>query len=216
MTVDEERPAETAGEEPKEPGSNTGRAVLGILLVLAGLVWFAERLDLFDVRLRYVLPAAVLVVGAALVGLSFRGRQGGLIGLGVVLTILAILVALAPSGGIDGGVGDRLVEVRTMRELETEYGLGMGNLTVDLSDLDVEGRVAITVDLGMGDLNVIVPRGVAVSVTGEAGLGEVVLFGERSEGVSPSGTYETEGFAGADPAITIDASVFLGSLEVKR
>lgn len=213
MTVDEERPAEVS---EKEPPSKTGRAVLGILLVLAGLVWLAERIDLFDVRLRFVLPVALLVVGAALVALSFRGSQGGLIGLGVVLAVLSILAALAPSGGIEGGIGDRLVEVRTMAELESEYGLGMGNLTLDLSDLDVEGRVAVSVDLGIGDLNIIVPRGVAVSITGETGLGEVVLFGERRDGVSPSGTYETAGFAAADPAITIDASVALGSLEVKR
>lgn len=214
MTVDDERGVESP--PAREPESHTGRAVLGLLLVVAGLVWLGERIDLFDVSLRYVLPVALLVVGLAVVALSFRGNQGGLIGLGVVLTILSLLAALAPSGGIDGGVGDRRYEVDAMTELDTEYGLGMGNLVLDLSSLDVEGRVEIEVDVGLGDLNVIVPSQVAVSITGEAGLGEVVIFGERSEGVSPSGSYESDGFDSAEDAISIDASVFLGSVEVSR
>lgn len=200
---------------PERPGRGSGQIGLGVVLVIAGLLWLGSRLDLFEVRMRIVLPLALVLLGIALIVRSFRGTSPGLVVLGVVLSIVTILAAVGPFDAVTAGVGDRTYRPRTLEELEESYELGVGTLTLDLSDLEFSGTVDLEARVGIGELRVVLPDA-AVDVTGEAGIGEVDVLGSRAEGVGASRRHLTEGFDAAERRVLLDLAVFIGAVEVDR
>ena len=147
-------------------GPATATVLLGALLVLVGIGWLLDSAGI-EVPWRAVLPAALIAVGLACVAGAFRGRQHALMVVGVALMVV-LSVAVAADWDLDvpwtGGVGDRTERPTTPAELR-EYELGVGNLVVDLSRLQVPaGTTAVEARLGVGELVVELPDGVSVEV----------------------------------------------------
>ena len=100
--------------------------------------------------------------------------------------------------------------------LHDKYELGIGNFDVDLSDLNFPlGETHVKTSLGIGDLRVGVPRGIAVDVDGEASGGQVVLFGHADDGVLVDSHVREPGTR-PNRMLVLDAEVGLGRLEVER
>ena len=94
---------------------------------------------------RGFLGAALLVVGLGLVIAAFTGgrtARGGLIALGIVLSVALITVSTLPWNGVRGGVGDRTYRPATAADVRDVYRGGFGDVTVDLSRLDRRPRRA--------------------------------------------------------------------------
>lgn len=187
-----------------------GSAVVGALLVVVGALWMFDATTDIDIQWDVLLPIALFVVGAALVWGSTKGRYGGLITLGIVLTGLVML-----SSAIDvivdvqftGGVGDRTYAPAGVAD--TEYRLAIGDMTVDLTAAQAPGQ-PIEISVGIGQLVVVVPDGTDVEVEARVGAGEVVVLGKRSSGIGPEITEP-----GIAPVFEIVARVGLGRLEVR-
>ena len=84
---------------------------------------------------------------------------------------------------LDGGWGEHREAPTTSDELEGEYHLGAGRLTLDLSELppsSAERHVAASI--GLGRLVVILPEGSGAEVSAEVGAGTSDLLGSRQEG----------------------------------
>ena len=201
-------------EAPTPRRSFGGRVAMGALLVVVGAVWLAERLDWVDIEAGLVLPLLVTVVGVVLIALSFEGEHPGLVTLGVILAVLTLLTAVTPTEGFRGGIGDRRHEAATMSQLESPYRLGIGSMRIDLRDLRIEGTVEVEADVGLGELLIIVPDDVAVDVEARSGAGEVRIFGERSDGIDVQDEFRSPG--SDRDVLVIDASVFMGQVEVRR
>lgn len=192
-----------------------GRLVLGGILLAGGGLWLLNSLDVIDISLTAVLPVALILVGLALVIGSLTGRHSGLIAAGVVLTVM---LAFASTFDIklEGGVGQRDYSPTTIAELAPEYRLAIGEMTLDLRDLQIAGEQAhIAASVGMGQLVVRVPDGVAVRVHATAGAGQVVLFGRESNGLdvelTTGGSIRGAVFV---PRLFLELSVGLGQVEV--
>jgi hypothetical protein len=164
-------------------------------------------------------PLALIVVGVALLGSGAYGRSsGGLVTLGVVLTAVLVVTTIVRVP-LTGGVGDRTERPQTFGDRAFE--LGVGNLTVDLSELAWEAgtdpdRGTIEAHVGIGQLVVVAPDAGSVpcvSVEAEAGLGQVAVFGAERGGVGPS--YRTEAVCASLPALHLELSVGLGQVEVR-
>jgi predicted membrane protein len=134
--------------------------------------------------------------------------------LGVILAVLTLLTAVAPTQGFRGGIGDRRYEPATMSDLESPYRLGIGSMRLDLTDLRIEGTVEVEADVGLGELLIIVPDDVAVDVQARSGAGEVRLFGEQNDGIDVEDSFTSSG--SARDVLVIDAGVFMGQVEVRR
>jgi hypothetical protein len=211
VTVLTERPVESPPAAPAKP--NIGRLVAGVLFIAYGLVWMADRLEWIDLGTRSLLPLALVGVGIALMALAFTGSHEGLIVLGVFLAIATMMASLSPFDVDASGVGDRTIRVTTMSELEPGYELGMGNLVLDLSDLAVTEPVTVSANVGVGELNVIVPPGMAVDIEARSGIGEVVIFDSRQGGFGVERVMRADT---GEPGIELDLSVGIGKVEVKR
>lgn len=212
MTIVDDRTEVVQASRPRQ--SNGGRVAMGALLVVVGAVWLAERLDWIDIGAGLVLPLLVTAVGVVLLALSFEGEHPGLVTLGVILAVITLLTAVAPTQGFRGGIGDRRHEPTSMSDLESPYRLGIGSMRIDLSDLRIEGTVEVEADVGMGELLIIVPDDVAVDVEARSGAGEVRIFGERSDGIDVRDEFRSPG--SDRDVLVIDAGVFMGQVEVRR
>ena len=205
---------------PAPPADRHGPAaatvLVGALLVLVGIGWLLDAAGV-EVPWRAVLPAALIAVGLACVAGAFRGRQHALMVVGIALAVVLSLAAAAdwdleiPLGG---GVGDRTERPTTPADL-TGYELGVGNLVVDLRQLQVPpGTTRVQARVGVGELAVEVPQGVSVAVVARSGLGQVQALGQEEGGLASR--IDTVSEAGGDRRLELDLRVGLGQVRVER
>ena len=213
-----DRPAVPAGPRSPVPG-----VTVAVLFIVVGLLAFLARWTSWSPHPRVFLGAALLVVGLGLVAAAVSGgrtAKGGLITLGIVLSLALLAAANAPWDGVRGGVGDRTYAPVEADDVRPVYRGGVGDVDLDLSRIDVgdlDGPVRTRLDAGVGDVDILLPRDADVQVDVDSGLGEVdVLDGEdRAGGLYPgegSGSWVDDGEA--EIVLTIHAGV--GDVEVSR
>jgi len=199
------------------PSMPVGRLLFGAFLVLLGIGWLLEALDVVTLDWELVLPVGLIGVGVALVVTARRiGGHGGLIALGIVLTLLLTVGTLVRIP-FAAGVGDRTESPEMLAD--HTYELSIGKLTVDLTEATptqtASAEVRVEAQVGMGQLVVIVPEAIpCVSTHAEAGIGEVNVFGETQGGIGPE--YRTEAVCLAAPLLQLELSVGIGQVEVRR
>jgi len=171
---------------PKTPGLITP-VVLSLMMISAGVALSLELTDVIDVKLTTVAGTWLLLIAVGLLVSTIRGRAGGLIALGVVAS-LGLLAATVADPVIDDGTGSRRFTVTSLDELQDAYRLGVGELRIDLSALDLEGQTrAVDIELAIGELVVLVPVTSGLEATIETGIGQV-RFVDASPGSTRSET----------------------------
>jgi hypothetical protein len=203
--------------QPKR--TSTARIILGALILLIGFAWMLEIAGAVDeIPWSYLLPAAVIVIGVGLVTDSRGPTHGGLVTLGVVLTIFLLVdVSVASFNFTTGGtvIGPRNERPASVEELE-DYGIFAGELKVDLSDVAFPiGQTEVNASAFAGTVQIIVPDDVTVELTAGTFAGEIRAFGKRAEGLGPR---LEETFAGEDAnrVLVLDVTAFAGQIEVTR
>ncbi|WP_040338499.1 PspC domain-containing protein [Candidatus Blastococcus massiliensis] len=215
--------APAAPRPPAGPRSPVpGVTIAGLLIVLGSLALIARFSD-WDIHPTAYIGGALLVVGAGLVAAAFTGgrtARGGLIALGAVLSLALMASAAVPWDEVDGGIGDRTFAPTSPAEVRDHYDGGVGNMTVDLSEIDVsdlDEPIRTSVGQGLGDVEIILPRDADVRVSVDSGLGDVRLFGRKG---LTEGTFDGSGsgsWVGDDEAeIYLDVDAGIGNVEVNR
>jgi hypothetical protein len=197
-----------------EPTSRVpvGRTVAGAVLVLVGALWLVEEFTDADLPWTGVLAAILILVGATLMLAAGSGPHGGLVTLGVVLTLLLVsssafsVIADVP---FSGGVGESDLAPTT---LEDEYRWAVGSMTLDLTEATLDGR-SVEASVGIGELIVIVPTD-ALSVDAGAGIGEVLVFGTNQSGLSAELVIGSPD--GTEAVLHLVLRVGIGKVEVRR
>lgn len=188
------------------------RLVSGVLLVWLGVVWLLSTAEVIDANWRVVLPATLIGVGCLMVLLAVAGRGASeLIGIGTLLTVLVVIAAIVPAQA-GFRIGEQAVRPVTIDDVRASYSHGIGTLTIDLRDLELDTGVDLQASNGIGDLVVRVPGEAALDVMARAGVGSVSV-GDRS----------SDGFAarlearvpGDGPAIRLELSVGIGEIRVE-
>ena len=175
-----------AQRAPAGPRSPVPGITLAALLILVGIGAMVSRFTDLDLGVRGFLGTALVVVGLGLVGAALsgvgRGARGGLVALGAVLSLAAVISTTVDfDEGPRGRVGDQVFRPATVAAVQERYEGGVGDLEVDLTRIDgatIDRPVRITVEHGVGDVDVLVPRDADVFVAGEGGIGEVEFEGE--------------------------------------
>ena len=143
-----------------------------------------DRLGAVDVDIRVFFAIALAITGAGLLASAFTRPARGLIMLGVALCApLLLYVGVDLPGG--SGIGEVRVSVVDVEELEDEYRHGIGQLIVDLRNLDPE-RTDHSVDLslGIGELRVYVPDNISTTAYVDVRIGDIGTRGSGYTGYS--------------------------------
>jgi len=207
-----------AGQSPTTPAARSLHAPRpigwGLALIGGGVLWLLHLVGVTIVW-EVVLPVVIVAIGLALVAGGRHVAQSGLIGLGVVLTVIAVVLSMTPMQ-VSLTAGDRNYTVTDLAELESSYSLGAGTLTIDLRDLELaEGTTELAASVSMGELVVLVPADVTITGTGHTMAGEVVAFGRTTAGVSPRRSLAEAGADGG-PVLDLQLRTVFGRIEVTR
>jgi phage shock protein PspC (stress-responsive transcriptional regulator) len=133
----------------------------------------------------------------------------------LTLTVVAVGIAVVIAFtwfdvNLGDGVGEHTYAPVSAAAAQSSYDLGIGNLKVDLSQLDGAGKHRVQAHVGIGELKIVVPRDADVRVDAHANVGEVyVLRNHHDDGRNAavhtgSGTFQ------------IDAKVGAGRIDVVR
>lgn len=202
---------------PRRERSILGRLTLSAMLVVLGVAAALDAGNAIQPDARHYLALAVGVLGLGLLVGAVRGRSRGLIWLGIPLTVALVAVGTAEAS-LEGGTGEREYRPVSVADIQDEYRVGAGRVSLDLTGLDLtEQDVRTRVSAGIGDVEVRVPRDVDVTVVGDTGLGEAEIFGETYEGDSPDPEVVSLGPDGAGGGtLRLELEVGVGQLEVTR
>jgi phage shock protein PspC (stress-responsive transcriptional regulator) len=214
-TVPMPMPVPATGD-PSPPPSSLGALTVSVLLVLGGTAWVLDATGAWDVDLGVLTAVALAIVGAALVASTWYGRARGLIALGIPLALL-----VGAFGAVDvplrGGIGDPTHHPRTVDAIDHEYELAVGNLSVDLRDVDFTGaRRHLHAQVGIGQLNVTVPPGVRVVLDAHAGVGGVTAFGRSAPECCPTDVHRVSPGTAGGGTLSLDTDVGAGHVDVTR
>jgi phage shock protein PspC (stress-responsive transcriptional regulator) len=210
-------PAVPAGPRSPVPG-----VTVAAVLIAMGVLALLNRLTDWDPGPRVFIGTALLIVGLGLGVAAFAGgrsAKGGLIALGVVLSVALLFASTVPWRGVHAGIGDRTYEPTTAAAVRSSYDLGVGDVRIDLSRVDVsdlDEPIDTSVNGGLGDVDVFVPEDADVRLEINSGLGDVSVNMEDTG----DGFYPGEG-SGAwvrddDPEIVLTINAGVGDVEVSR
>jgi phage shock protein PspC (stress-responsive transcriptional regulator)/predicted membrane protein len=156
---------------------------LSILLIGAGVALFIGASGIADVNLAVVFAIGTITVGVALLVSTWVGRAYGLIAVGVILALCTAVTATLDVP-LRGGVGETIEKPATSGDIRGDYHHGIGHFVLDLrSTQGLAGtQHDITVEQGVGELQVLVPRNAVISVRSHVGAGAIDLFAAQRHG----------------------------------
>ncbi len=206
---------ETPPPPPPDDRPSKGKIVFGTVLVASGIAWILDQAGVVDVTVVLVLPLLLASLGVALMVTSYDGPHVGLAIAGVLLTMVVVVGSVAPLDAFRGGIGERRYTPQVVEDLE-DYRLGIGSLEIDLTDLSLTTDTELTVEVGIGELILIVPAEMVLDLAADVDAGEVVLFDEVSSGTSVEVAFHSQGAPDSDPRLAVTLDAFIGSIKVER
>lgn len=211
---------EAPASPPPSSRFHAGRLVLGLVVVVIGVTALLQAAGVSDVPWKAVLPGSLIAIGLGLViaGRRSESGQGGLIAIGIVLTVL-LAAASAVDIPLEGGVGERTERPTSLSEVKSEYRLAVGQLTLDLTSVPVPvtGTVStVRARVGVGQLIVELPSDRLAVVRGHTGMGQVTIFGESDGGFGVDKGVTPLAPAGEPIVFSLDLSVGIGEVLVQH
>jgi phage shock protein PspC (stress-responsive transcriptional regulator) len=208
-----------AGAVPWAPVRATReRSILGVVTVAAALlaVGVAALLDsagVVSVSLGIGAAIALIIVGGGLVAGTWFGRSRALIVVGILLLPFTVAAMLVREPLI-GGTGDVSASPVVLADVQSQYHLVAGQLTVDLTRVPFGGSSpTVTATVALGQLTLVVPPGLNVDVRGHVGAGEIDLLGAIDDGINIDSTASNSA-AGSAGTLHLDLSVGFGQIRV--
>jgi phage shock protein PspC (stress-responsive transcriptional regulator) len=176
-----------------------GNGILIVLLAVGALVLWAQHRDA-----RAGGGRALRIVGAALVLLFVAA----LAFIGIALATLDV--------HLSKGIGNRTYHVTSASELDRKYELGVGELDLDLRNVELpRGETPVDVRVGVGQIRITVPPDLKVRYDADAKWGQVNVFDQdvgghhaRTTGTSPTGTESR--------VLVVHARVGAGQVDLER
>ncbi|MHB1445910.1 MAG: LiaF domain-containing protein [Acidimicrobiales bacterium] len=208
-----------AGEMQRTRPRRGDRGVFGLVLVLLGAVWLLGRMNLLHLAADTLLALLLMGLGAGLLLTRRSGRHHWPILLGGVVLFVLMGGSAAANGRIRGAgaaVGNPSYVPTNLGELH-DYTLGTGDMTINLTKLDLSGRPTVHATVGAGNLDVIVPRGSKVEVNYTDQVGDVTVLGQNvAAGISSQSTWMSQGYSSAGQAVMLDLTVDVGDINVTQ
>src|SRR4051794_28831529 len=198
------------GEQGGTPAAKIGLALLLVVVAALGFVAVAFGAALGGGA---VIAGLVIALGGALVVSSFLGGRRWLV---LPALIIAIPLGFVAAAGLDvnGGVGDRDYRPTTVAELEKGYELGIGQMRLDLTQVDLPpGRTPLKLDMGIGSVRMLVPDDVCVASAVRVGVGYARVLDRDSAGLDVDWR-QIPVESGAVKRLVIDGDVGIGELQV--
>ena len=190
--------------------------VFGVVVAGAGVLAILQATDSLDVNWTIALAGAVVLIGLATAVGAFFGGVGALAAAGALLAAILIAVATVDLP-LHGPIGNRTVHPTTVQAVHDRYRQSIGRLRVDLRDIAFPAETTkVRASVGVGHLDVIVPRNVRVQVHAEVGAGDATVLGVHDDGWKVDRDVTVNRSLSTGPTLVLDTHVGAGELEIRR
>jgi hypothetical protein len=192
------------------------RGLLGAILLLVGAGWLLGDLHLLHLGAQTLLSVLLIVVGLGVLA-NPRSRRKWPLVLGAAITFVLATSTVHVQLPSARGTGMRIERPVFASALQPSYHLGMGNLTLDLTAVSLPaGERSLDASIGVGDLVVIVPDGVAISVHAQDGTGAVTVMGTTlGSGVGINQGWRSSDFDRSSTRLDLNLHVGVGDIVVR-
>ena len=196
---------------PRPQRSALGLLTIGTATIVGALAWLVNGTAAN--RGTVAFGWATVVLGLGLVVGSVVGRARWLI-IPALATATAAVAAAAigfAGVGLTNRAGGRTEVVVPGDTVAAEYRTGLGSFELWLTDHPDD--VTTTVEVGVGDLTVVVPDDAQVQIDAKVGMGTIDALGSTRSGYRRTLNLDTRT---GDPLIKLTLRVGVGSIEVHR
>jgi hypothetical protein len=201
---------------PRRPIGSIG---VGIAVLWVAFAAAIEALGWWDATALWVIVSAL---GIVMVALFISTVVNHSVWLPIPLALLGMIVAVLclAQPDLDGATGQRTVRPDTVAAAAEAQHLAAGQLVIDLRDVPfTPGEpVAVTAEVGAGQLRVLVPTDLDVFVRTDVGAGQAEVWGDEvSDGIRQDATRRSE--AERTPVageVELDLRVGMGQISVER
>ncbi|MBW3589735.1 MAG: cell wall-active antibiotics response protein [Actinobacteria bacterium] len=209
--------------------------VVGLVLLTGGVLWLLDVSGVFRLSFASLLSILLIVLGAAIM-VSGAGPRAGAIVTGVVLILVLTgssfftslsavssgpdrFVQIGPRPPEERLVGEAVFSPTRVEQLSRGYSFGVVDATMDLSDIDFpSGETPLAIQVGIGELTLIVPREIALTGRVQVGVGEIKLFARRvNAGIGVTASIdEPAETGGSDSVLVLAIKAGIGEVNVVR
>ena len=198
---------------PARQTSVLGRATLALVFMIVGGLTAADAAGWLHPEPVHYLATLLAMVGLGLLVGAVIGRARGLIIVGVLLIPPALVASVVPNIDFTGEVGERHITVTT-GNIDGRYRLAAGSLTVDFRSVSLAPQedVAVEIEVGAGELIIIVPPNAGLRVEASVGIGSLDLLGRERDGVGLSDAINESG----NGTLVINARTGFGTVSIVR
>jgi phage shock protein PspC (stress-responsive transcriptional regulator) len=189
------------------------RIAIGVVLLALGIGGFVAAAVGEGEGGGIAVGGLVIACGIGLVGGAFRGGARWLIAPAIVLALPLTAVAAADLD-LRGDWGEKTFRPATVAELGDGYEMGAGAMRIDLRDLELPpGRTELPLEIGMGEIQVLVPEDMCVVTDAHVSFGAVDIGDGEEGGVD----FDVSDDRRPDPGVAylhIDADLGFGGMTV--
>jgi phage shock protein PspC (stress-responsive transcriptional regulator) len=210
-------PTPTPPALPPRPPRETsilGRLTIGAMLMGMGVLAILDNVDSLPIAAqpRHYLALAVTILGVGLLVGSIAGRARWLIIIGAIL-VPTLLFSPAFEYDWSNDNFDRFINPVSFGQLDAGYSSDIGQMRIDLTDLDWNGQVVdLSADLDIGQLTIIVPDDVGLFGSAGVNIGAVHTRDRVSAGLGRHDIDLDE--PGPNGEVHLDAHVDIGDVEI--
>jgi phage shock protein PspC (stress-responsive transcriptional regulator) len=189
------------------------RVAIGVVLLALAAGGFAAAAAGSALGGGIAIAGLIIACGIGLVGGAFRGGARWLIAPALVLALPLGAVAAADLD-VRGTWGDRTFRPVDVAELSGGYEMGAGSMKIDLRDIELPpGRTDLRLELGMGEIQVLVPDDMCVTTHAGVGIGAVDT-GDGEQGGIDFEVDADQRLAPGVESLHLDVDVGVGALQV--
>jgi hypothetical protein len=176
-----------------------------------GIAALLDASNFVHITLVQYLALPLAVIGAGLIVGAWLGRSRLLIVLGLLL-VPFVLTASLIHVPLTGAAGTFVYRPQSSADIPPSYHIAAGDLTLDLTRLALSsGSTDVTATVGAGQLRVLVPLRVPVTIDGRTDIGGVTVFGRTHGGTA----VRVQRFS-SRPGLDLHLHAGLGSVRIER
>jgi hypothetical protein len=173
-------------------------------------------------RGQLVIGGAVILIGLMLLVGALLDVEAGVFCLPVALILAGIWVLVRPQLVAPGtGVAMRLLgDVRrsgVWEVTEGEFWVGIGDVRLDLTEAEVPiGKTSLRIYGFIGDVRLVVPEGIGVSVASTALISDARVLGRKTDTFLGTFYWESEGFEAAERKVQLETIHFIINMRITQ
>lgn len=208
---------ESRANDSGSPGVSMTTILFGLILLTLGLLWLLDAGGAISVTWTLVGSVMLIVIGVLLIAAARHGSHEGMIFIGISLSVIVVFGSLASWPSFEGGVGENDIAPADLSELKDEYQWSVGEQDTDFSNVEFpEGTTSISIQLGTGNLKVLIPDDIEYRVDWNIGIGNAEVLGRSGSGLGVDGRVTSDDYEAAARSLELEIQVGIGAVEVRR